>query len=100
MTALAIGAWLEELYELSIFAVAVSAILSWPFAALTGYNIHKTRHLVNVKYNCFILVYFVIRLLIALDVVIIQRKLFLFISWSLISLVVVLVRITSKHSTY
>jgi hypothetical protein len=37
MTALAIGAWLEELYELSIFAVAVSSLLSWPFAALTGY---------------------------------------------------------------
>lgn len=37
MTALAIGAWIEGLNELAIFAVALSAILSWPFAALTGF---------------------------------------------------------------
>jgi len=36
MTMAAIGAWLDQRYELSIFCVALSALLSWPFAALTG----------------------------------------------------------------
>ncbi len=38
MTAVAFGAWLDGLDELAIFAVALSGLLSWPFAALTGYK--------------------------------------------------------------
>jgi alpha-1,2-mannosyltransferase len=75
MTALAIGAWLEELYELSILAVAVSALLSWPFAALTG-------------------------ALIAFDIVVLQRKIRLFLTWSVISLVIVLVPIVAIDSSH
>lgn len=36
MTAFAFGAWLDGLDELAIFSVALSGLLSWPFAALTG----------------------------------------------------------------
>ncbi|ODM96605.1 Alpha-1,2-mannosyltransferase ALG9 [Orchesella cincta] len=66
MTAFAIAAWLEGLDELAIFAVALSALLSWPFAALTG-------------------------VFIAVDIVLIRKEILLFIKWSVLSLLVILI---------
>ncbi|OXA52135.1 alpha-1,2-mannosyltransferase ALG9 [Folsomia candida] len=66
MTAFAFGAWLDGLDELAIFSVALSGLLSWPFAALTG-------------------------VIIAVDILLIRRKLLLFIKWSVVSLLVILI---------
>ncbi|XP_026679660.1 alpha-1,2-mannosyltransferase ALG9 [Diaphorina citri] len=38
MTLLSIGAWFQRKYELAVFTTALSAFLSWPFAALIGYS--------------------------------------------------------------
>ncbi|CAD5122594.1 DgyrCDS11006 [Dimorphilus gyrociliatus] len=39
LTSVAIAAWLQNQNQLSIFAIAVSAIVAWPFAALLGVGI-------------------------------------------------------------
>ncbi|CAG7719441.1 unnamed protein product [Allacma fusca] len=75
MTSLAIGAWLSNLDELAIFSVALSALLSWPFAALTG-------------------------VFLALDIVFIRRQFLLFLQWSVISFLVILVPIVVIDSSY
>uniref|UniRef100_A0A1B6CT78 Mannosyltransferase n=3 Tax=Clastoptera arizonana TaxID=38151 RepID=A0A1B6CT78_9HEMI len=36
MTLLSMGAWFQRKYELAVFTTALSAFLSWPFAALIG----------------------------------------------------------------
>lgn len=36
MTLVSMGAWFQRKYELAVFATALSAFLSWPFAVLIG----------------------------------------------------------------
>lgn len=37
MTLLSMAAWYEKKFALAVLATALSALLSWPFAALIGY---------------------------------------------------------------
>ena len=59
LTMVSHGAWFRQAYPLAIFATALSALLSWPFAALLGAPI-------------------------AFDIVFRKRKIVTFIKWSLI----------------
>ncbi|CAB3366704.1 Hypothetical predicted protein [Cloeon dipterum] len=68
MTILSMTAWFEKQYALAVLATALSALLSWPFAALVG-------------------------LPIAFDLIVKRRELFEFCKYSLISLVIVMVPI-------
>ncbi|KAI5693480.1 hypothetical protein M8J75_000077 [Diaphorina citri] len=72
MTLLSIGAWFQRKYELAVFTTALSAFLSWPFAALIG-------------------------LPIAVDMLLLRGKWFSFIKWSIISTIIVLIRIDSLY---
>jgi len=66
LTLLSVGAWFHQRYKLAIFFTALSTFLSWPFAALIG-------------------------LPVAIDIVIIKRKWRLFVDWSVISAITILV---------
>ena len=63
---LAHGAWFQQTYALAIFATALSTFLSWPFAALLG-------------------------LPIAADILLRRRKYSMFVQWSLISTIAILI---------
>ena len=75
LTMVSHGAWFRQAYPLAIFATALSALLSWPFAALLGAPI-------------------------AFDIVFRKRKIVTFIKWSLISAAVILLPQISIDSDY
>jgi len=75
LTMVSHGAWFRKSYPLAIFATALSALLSWPFAALLG-------------------------LPIAIDLVLRKRRLMLFAKWSVISAFVILLPQVSIDSDF
>jgi alpha-1,2-mannosyltransferase len=75
LTMLMVGAWFRREYKLAILFTAMSTFLSWPFAALIG-------------------------LPIAIDVLLVRKKLLLFIRWSLISVVTILLPQVAIDSMY
>ncbi|KAK2153153.1 hypothetical protein LSH36_305g00023 [Paralvinella palmiformis] len=75
MTLLAMGAWFTKHYPLAIFSIAASSIVGWPFAGALGIPI-------------------------ALDVIIRQKKLLMFVGLSLISAVICLTPTVAIDSYY
>ncbi|ESO98754.1 hypothetical protein LOTGIDRAFT_114104 [Lottia gigantea] len=75
LTFLSMGAWFNGNIKVAILATAASAIIGWPFVGVLG-------------------------LPIALDIIIRQKKLLVFIGWSLISLIVFLVPMVIIDSQY
>ena len=69
------GAWFHQSYPLAILATALSALLSWPFAALLGGPI-------------------------ALDILFRKRRFAMFFKWSAISAAVILLPQISLDSDY
>ncbi|XP_046667840.1 alpha-1,2-mannosyltransferase ALG9 isoform X1 [Homalodisca vitripennis] len=75
MTLLSLGAWYQRKYELAVFATALSAFLSWPFAVLIGVPI-------------------------AVDLLFRRKDWWLFIQWSLIACVAILLPMARIDSLY
>ncbi|KAL1140575.1 hypothetical protein AAG570_000505, partial [Ranatra chinensis] len=75
MTMLSIGAWYHRKYELAVFTTAISAFLSWPFAALIGVPV-------------------------AFDMLFLRKEFTKFVNWCLISCVVILVPMVRIDSLY
>lgn len=71
----ALASWWHQHYKLAIFFTAIAALLGWPFAALLG-------------------------LPIAYDIIFRQKKVKLFIIWSLISLVTIMIPMVVIDSSY
>lgn len=71
----ALAAWFHHHYKLAIFFTAISTFLGWPFA-------------------------FIIGIPIAFDIIIWQKKIKLFITWSLISTVTIMIPIVAIDSSY
>ncbi|XP_073983523.1 alpha-1,2-mannosyltransferase Alg9 [Rhodnius prolixus] len=75
MTMLSIGAWYHRKYELAVFTTAISAFLSWPFAALIGVPI-------------------------AIDMLFIRKEFTKFTKWCLISCSIILLPMVRIDSLY
>ncbi|XP_018023056.1 alpha-1,2-mannosyltransferase ALG9 [Hyalella azteca] len=69
------GAWLQRQHKLAIFCYAVAALLGWPFAAVLGAPV-------------------------AYDIVVRKGKLKLFLLWSFLSAVIILVPMVQLDSLY
>ncbi|KAK7864504.1 hypothetical protein R5R35_003118 [Gryllus longicercus] len=75
MCLVSMGAWFHRKYELAVFTTALSAFLSWPFAALLGVPI-------------------------AIDMVFYRKEVFKFVQWSCISTAIVLIPMVKMDSSY
>lgn len=71
----ALAAWWHQNYKLAIFFTAISTLLGWPFAALIGVPI-------------------------VFDIILRQKRIRLFIIWSLISLVTIIIPMIVIDSSY
>lgn len=75
MTMISFGGFFLQQYKIAIISTAASALVSWPFAAILG-------------------------LPIAYDIVIIKRKWYYFVKWSVISLIIILMPVVFIDSYY
>lgn len=102
-TLVAMTGWFQDSTPLAITGVAAGAIVGWPFSALIGYS-YKFKHTVvgkdvprqtcqNVLLFLYIaLIYSLCRLPIAFDLLLLKSQWKSFITWSVVALILLLVR--------